>query len=78
MVSRKSYTINANEDFVLWFTSELLTCFIDTNTSGMKSQSIDSLYMEWKYTRTQIYMYIEREREREKLSSELYPQTLNP
>ena len=53
MVSLKSHNINANEDFVILLTSNLITCFIDTFTSGMKSQSIASLLSE------------SRERERE-------------
>ena len=38
----QSYNINANEDIVIFLTSKLITCFIDTFTSGMKSQSIAS------------------------------------
>ena len=43
MVIHKSYNINVNEDFVLFLTYELITCFIDTFTSEMKSQSISFL-----------------------------------
>ena len=32
--------LNDNEDFVIFLTSKLITCFIDGFTSGMKSQSI--------------------------------------
>ena len=46
MVSHKSYSINANEDFEMFLTSKLITCFIDTFTSGMKSKSISSLLIE--------------------------------
>ena len=28
MVSRKNYNLNANEDFVIFLTSKLITCFI--------------------------------------------------
>ena len=40
MVSHKDYNLNVNEDFVMFLTSKLLTCFIDGFTSGMNSQSI--------------------------------------
>ena len=40
MVSHKKYNLNANEGFVIFFTSELITCFIDSFTLKMKSQSI--------------------------------------
>ena len=33
VIRNLSYNIDANEDFVLWFASKLLTCFIDTLTS---------------------------------------------
>ena len=52
MVSHKCYNINANEDFVMFLTSESITCF-DTFTSGTKSQSITCLlhthdFRSWK------------------------------
>ena len=40
MVSHKNYNLNANEGFVMFLTSKLITCFIDGFTSKMKSQSI--------------------------------------
>ena len=40
MVSHKNYNLNVNEDFVMFLTSKLITCFIDGFTSGMKSQTI--------------------------------------
>ena len=36
----QNYILNVNEDFVNFFTSKLITCFIDGFTSGMKPQSI--------------------------------------
>ena len=36
----QNYNLNVNEDFVMFLTSKLITCFIDGFTSGMKSQSI--------------------------------------
>ena len=44
MVSHKHYTLNVNEEFVLFMTvSKLITCFMDGFTYGLKSQSIDYL-----------------------------------
>ena len=40
MVSHKNYNLSANEDFVIFLTSKLITCFIDGFTLKMKSQSI--------------------------------------
>ena len=41
MVSHKNYNLNANEGFVIFFTSKLITCFIDNFTLNlMNSQSI--------------------------------------
>ena len=40
MVSHKNYNLSANEGFVIFLTSKLITCFIDSFTSKMKSQSI--------------------------------------
>ena len=37
MVSHKHYNLNANESFVIFFTSKLNTWFIDTVTVKMKS-----------------------------------------
>src|ERR1700738_420510 len=36
----QNYNLNVNEDFVMFLTSKLITCFIDGFTSGIKSQSI--------------------------------------
>ena len=48
MVSQKYYNLNANEDFVMFLTSKLITCFIDGFTSKRKSQSC--LFTQWKWT----------------------------
>ena len=40
MVSYKNYNPNANEGFVIFLTSKLITCFVDGFTLKMKSQSI--------------------------------------
>ena len=40
MVSRKNYNLNANEGFVIFLTSKLITCFIGSFTLIMKPQSI--------------------------------------
>ena len=40
MVRRKIYNLNANEGFVIFLTSKLITGFIDGFTLEMKSQSI--------------------------------------
>ena len=40
MVSHKNYNLSANEGFVLFLTSKLITCFVDSFTSKIKSQSI--------------------------------------
>jgi hypothetical protein len=40
MKSHKNYNLNANEGFIVFFTSKLITCFIEGFTSKMKSQSI--------------------------------------
>ena len=40
MVSRKNYNLNANEGFIIFLTSKLITGFIDGFTLEMKSQSI--------------------------------------
>jgi hypothetical protein len=40
MVRHKNYNLNAIEDYVMFLTSKLMTCFIDSFTSRMKSQSI--------------------------------------
>ena len=46
MVSHKNYNLNANESFVIFFTSKLITCFIDGVTLKIKSQSIAYLLNE--------------------------------
>jgi hypothetical protein len=40
MASHKNYNIGASEGFVIFLTSELVTCFIDNFNLIMKSQSI--------------------------------------
>ena len=51
MVSHKNYNLNVNEDFVMFSTSKLITCYIDSFTSIMKSQSI-------AYLLNGMYIYI--------------------
>ena len=46
MVRHKNYNSNANEGFVMFLTSKLITCFIDDFTSKRKSQSIAYYSME--------------------------------
>ena len=60
MVSHKSYNINANEDFILFLTSEVITFFYKHFHSIMKSQSIASLLSggTHTHTHTQRYIYI--------------------
>ena len=41
--SPNNYNLNVNEDFVMVLTSQLIMCFIDGFTSGIKSQSIGNL-----------------------------------
>ena len=40
MISHKNYNLSANEDFVIYLTSKLITCFIGGLTLKMKCQSI--------------------------------------
>ena len=40
MVSHKNYNLNANEGFVMFLASKLITCFIDGCTSKIKSRWI--------------------------------------
>jgi hypothetical protein len=40
MVSHKNYNLNANEGFINFFTSKIITCFIDGFTSKRKPQPI--------------------------------------
>ena len=46
MVSHKNHNLSANEGFVIFLTSKLITCFIDSFTSKKKSQSIVYLLNE--------------------------------
>ena len=43
MVSHKNYNLNANEGFVMFLASKLITCFIDGCTSKIKSRWIAHL-----------------------------------
>ena len=43
MVSHKNHNLIVNEGFVIFLTSKLIICFIDSFTLKMKSQSIASL-----------------------------------
>jgi hypothetical protein len=40
MISHIEYNLNANEDFVTFLTSKLITCFIDSFPLDLKSRSI--------------------------------------
>ena len=46
MVSHKNYNLSANEGFVIFLTSKLLTCFISGFTLKMKFQPIAYYSME--------------------------------
>ena len=50
LVSHKNYNFGANEGFVMFLTSKLFTCFIDSFTSKRKSQSIAYLLIGSEYT----------------------------
>ena len=54
IVSHKNYNLKANEDFVMFMTSKLITCFIDGFTLGMKSQETFNLLSGSVH----IYIYI--------------------
>ena len=43
MVSHKDCNLSANEGFVMYLASKLITCFVDGFTSKRKSQSIACL-----------------------------------
>ena len=43
MVNYKNYNLGANEGFVIFWTLKFITCFIDSFTLKMKSQSITYL-----------------------------------
>ena len=58
MVSHKNYNPNANEDFVMFLTSNLITCFIDGFIFGMKSQSIASLLIGSAHTYWTLDLFI--------------------
>ena len=52
MVSHKNYNLKANEGFVMFVTTKVITCVIDSFTSRRKSQSIayllnESEHMYW-------------------------------
>ena len=59
MVSHINYNLNVKEDFVMFLTSKLITCFIDGFTSGMKSHSIVYLLIG----NTHIYWILDLEGE---------------
>ena len=52
---KSHFNLNANEDFVMFLTSKLVTCFIDEFTSRMKSQSIAYLLSGSARAHTHIY-----------------------
>ena len=54
MVSHKNYNLNAKEDFLIFLTSKLITCFIDGFIFKRKSQSITYLLNGSEH----IYIYI--------------------
>ena len=58
MVSYKDYNPNINEDFVMFLTPKLITCFIDCFISGMTSQSFAYLLIGSAHTHTYIYIHI--------------------
>ena len=43
MVNHNNYNFSANEGFVMFLTSKIMTCFFNGFTSKMKSQSIAHL-----------------------------------
>ena len=47
-VSHKNCNLGANEEFVMFLTSKLITCFIEGFTS--KKIPINCLYTQWKWT----------------------------
>ena len=59
MVSHHTYNFKANEDFVMFLTSKFTTCFIDSFTSKMKSQSTPYLLHENAHK----YWVLDRENE---------------
>ena len=40
MACHKNYNLNVDEGFVMYLTSEFMTCIIDSFTSNTKSESI--------------------------------------
>ena len=40
MVNHKNYNLNVNEEFAMFFTSKLITCYVDDFSLKKKSQSI--------------------------------------
>jgi hypothetical protein len=50
MISYKISNFNVNEDFVIFLISKLITCFINSLTSEMKSQLIAYLPIKKAYT----------------------------
>ena len=46
IVTDKNYNLNGNEDFVIFLTSKLITCFIDGFTLKMKSSQLLIYSME--------------------------------
>ena len=46
MIRHKNYNLNVNEGFVMFLTSKLIKCFIDSFTSKRKSQLIAYYSME--------------------------------
>ena len=56
MISHKNYNLNGNEEFVIFLTSKLITCFIGSFTLKMKSKSIvyllngsEHMYWTWDF-----------------------------
>ena len=59
MVSHKNYNLSANEGFVKFMTSKLITCFIDSFASKKKAQSIAYLLIGSEH----IYWIVDVENE---------------
>jgi hypothetical protein len=70
MVSHKSYNLIANEGFVMFLTSKLITCFIDGLSLKRKSQSVAYLLNESEH----IYWILDLDNEVHPISYGLYGQ----
>ena len=50
MVNHTNYNLNVNEDFAIFLTFKLITCFIDGFTSRINEIPIKCLFTNWKCT----------------------------